>query len=218
MVKKQVIFKYKTIKGPLHKLPAILKLFFLIFLSILCIRLPYLWLFIGIIITIFLSFFCKISLHEQLTDFKPAFFYAFLLYSLSIFTNIIDNWKILFTVNYSLFFIFLPHQDFIRIALRLILIIQFSALFFRTTSLLEIRESLNFIVKKLKIKSRFAESLSLFLCFIPEIFQTWSNINLAWKARSGKHGIKKIKTLLFVLIIMSFEKAALKARAIDARR
>jgi energy-coupling factor transporter transmembrane protein EcfT len=83
--------------------------------------------------------------------------------------------------------------------------VQISALFFRTTSSLEIREVVRF------------EIISLFLCFIPEIFKIWTSINLAWRARSGKEGFIKIKTLMFILISLSFEKAAIKAKALEAR-
>lgn len=218
MVKKQAVFNYKTVKGPLHKLPAIFKLFILIILSLLCIKLPSLWLFIGILLTILLSFFCKLTLKEQLIDFKPAAFYVILMFSLSIFSNLIDNRSNLLSFNASLLSIFIPYPDFLRIVLRLILIIQLSALFFRTTSLFEIREGLLFFGKKSKLYLSFTESISLFLCFIPEIFQIWSSIDLSWKARGGKPGFKKIKNLLFILITLSFERASLKARAIEARR
>jgi biotin transport system permease protein len=89
--------------------------------------------------------------------------------------------------------------------LRFVLIIQISALIFRTTSALEIREVVRF------------EIVSLFLCFIPEIFNIWASVNLAWKARGGRNGPAKIKTVSFVLISLSFEKAALKAKALEAR-
>jgi len=61
------------------------------------------------------------------------------------------------------------------------------------------------------------EIISLFINFIPEIFKIWTSINLAWKSRGGKNGFGKIKTLVFVLISLSFEKAAIKAKALSAR-
>jgi len=216
MVNKQTIFKYKTIKGPLHKIPAAIKLLLFLPLSIICLYLPPLWLLTGIFTAILLSFLCGITLTEQLTDLKPAIFYAFLLYILSIFSTLLDHSTFhiqhstlnttnstLHTIHYTLFTI---KPEFLRIALRLILIVQLSALLFRTTSSLEIRE-----VVRLDI-------ITLFLCFIPEIFQTWTSINTAWKARGGRQGISKIRTLVFVLISISLEKAALKAKALFARR
>jgi len=67
------------------------------------------------------------------------------------------------------------------------------------------------------IKPRIAENIALFAGFIPEIFQTWSQIDRAWRARGGKNNLAKIRTLVFVLITLSFEKAARKAVALSAR-
>jgi energy-coupling factor transporter transmembrane protein EcfT len=77
---------------------------------------------------------------------------------------------------------------------------------------MEIREALCVIMPK-----RFAGNIALFLCFIPEIFSIWAGIELAWKARGGKQGLGKIRTLVFTLISFGMEKAAIKARALAAR-
>ncbi|MCL2208756.1 MAG: hypothetical protein FWB89_01185 [Treponema sp.] len=90
--------------------------------------------------------------------------------------------------------------------MRLFLIIQLSALIFRTTSSLEIQNVIR------------VEIISLFIGFIPGIFTTWEAVNLAWRARGGGNGIKRIKSLVFILISISFEKAYLKSRALSARK
>jgi len=202
MVISNSVFKYKTIKRLLHKVPAIIKLLLLLPLSFFCMSLPSLWLGVGIISAVLIAFICGLSLQDQITDFKPAFFYAVLMYALSVFSNLIDNYRM--PIN-QLLTVFIPNLEYLRITLRLVLIVQISALLFRTTSPLEIRE-----VVRLEI-------LSLFLSFIPEIFKIWTSVNMAWKARGGKEGFGKIKTLMFVLISLSFEKAALKANALAAR-
>ena len=202
MVISNSVFKYKTIKGRLHKVPAIIKLLLLLPLSFFCMSLPSLWLGVGIISAVLIAFICGLSLQDQITDFKPAFFYAVLMYALSVFSNLINNYRM--PIN-QLLTVFIPNLEYLRITLRLVLIVQISALLFRTTSPLEIRE-----VVRLEI-------LSLFLSFIPEIFKIWTSVNMAWKARGGKEGFGKIKTLMFVLISLSFEKAALKANALAAR-
>lgn len=229
------VFMYKTIKGPLHKIPALIKFILFLLLSVICMSFPSSCLLAGIFILIFTAFVCRFTLQEQLTDLKPAFFYAFLMYALSLFSNIFDYLHILknsnsfFTPSYlTLFF---PRHDFIHIALRLFLIIQISALFFRTTSSIETRQCLTalehhirflfsrlpFLGKRISQRPGFTQSVCLFLSFIPEIFTLWSGFNLAWKARGGKNSIKKIKILAFVLISSGFEKAAVKSRAIEAR-
>jgi biotin transport system permease protein/energy-coupling factor transport system permease protein len=201
------IFKYKTIKGPLHKLPALLKLVSLLPLSVFCMSLSPLWLSVGIMTAIILAFLCRFTLREQLTDLKPALYYAFLMYVLSVFSNL---YKASFEIKN--FEILIPPIEYTRISLRLVLIIQLSALLFRSTSAMEIRDSLRAV-----LPGRIAENISLFLSFIPQIFQTWAIINLAWKARGGRKGFSGIKTIVFILISLSMEKAAVKSRALAAR-
>ena len=227
---KHTVFRYKTVKGHLHKMPAMVKLLFLLPLSVFCLTLPPLWLVAGKISAIFTAFLCKFTLSEQLTDIKPAAFYAALMYALSVFSNLLESWGIIPIATLAVS-VFIPNSDFLQTAIRLLLIVQLSALLFRTTTSIEIREGLcavelffrrrlsclPFIGKKILVRPRFAESISLFLCFIPEIFATWASISLAWKARGGKQGLAKIKTLVFILIALSFEKAALKAKALEAR-
>jgi energy-coupling factor transporter transmembrane protein EcfT len=165
--------------------------------------LPSFWLGTGIIFCVIVSFICGLSSREQLTDLKPAFYYAILMYILSVFSNLFDNFRLI-PLN-ELIIALIPRHEYLRITLRLALIVQISALVFRTTSALEIREAVK------------VEIISIFLCFIPEIFKIWTSVNLAWKARGGKNGITKIKTVIFVLISLCFEKAALKAKALEAR-
>ena len=220
MVKRQSLFKYKTIKGPLHKLPVILKLFILIFLSVFCLFFSAFWLGIAILTAVIISFLCGFSFNEQITDLKPAFLYAVIMYLLSVFSNLTE---IISFIYFQPEFL-IPNPDYLIIILRLTFIIQISALLFRTTCFLELKECLNTIerfIKKLFKNTNtfyFTDTISLFLIFIPEFFSVWSDVNLAWKARGGKSGIKKIKTLIFVLISISFEKAAIKAKALEARK
>ena len=227
MVERQSIFKYKIIKGPLHKLPALLKLILLFIFSVFCIILAVPGLAAGVITVIIAAFLCGLSINDQLTDLKPAALYIIILYAFSVIANLTDYIR-LENQNSSLFIpssapywtlctaeavctakavcsVLIPYSGYLRLALRLVLIVQMSALVFRTTSSLEIREAVRF------------DTITLFISFIPEIFKTWSGIDLAWKARGGRPGIRKIKTLVFILISCGFEKAAVKARALEAR-
>jgi len=224
------VFRYKTIKGPLHKLPAMLKLFLFLPLSVICMSLPPLYLASGIIAALLTAFLCGFTLREQLTDFKPAAFYASLMYGLSVFSTLVENWGSM-PVSALAAAALLPRTGFPHSALRLTLVVQLSALLFRTTSSVEIREALvtlerriRLILKRLPLLGKaisprpcFLQNISMFLSFIPEIFEAWAAFDLAWKARGGRQGTAKIKTLVFVLITMSFEKASLKARALEAR-
>jgi len=227
---KHTIFRYKTVKGHLHKFPPILKLFLLLPLSVFCLSLPPLWLAVGKISAVFTAFLCKFTLHEQITDIKPAVYYAALMYGLSIFSTLLESWGIIPLATLAVV-VLIPQLEFLQITMRLLLIVQLSALLFRTTSAIEIRNGLltieQFTRRKLSIlplfgkyisqRPRFADSIALFLGFIPEIFAIWTSFNLTWKARGGKNGISKIKYLVFVIITQSLERAALKSKAITAR-
>jgi energy-coupling factor transporter transmembrane protein EcfT len=199
------VFKYKTIKGPLHKVPAPVKLILLLPLSIFCMSLAPLYLAAGIAAAAITAFLCRFTVREQLTDLKPAFYYALLMYVLSVLSNFTGVFAEM-PHNVLSAGVLLPRREFLRIALRLVLIVQISALLFRTTSSLEIRDCIRI------------EIISLFLSFIPEIFETWKTINLAWKARGGKQELNKIRVTVFILISLSMEKASLKARAAAARQ
>jgi energy-coupling factor transporter transmembrane protein EcfT len=179
--------------------------------------LPSIWLAAGILTAAAAALLCGFILREQLTDLRPAFFYALFMYGLSVFSAILETGKIS-SLSAA---VFIPNSEFLRISLRLVLIVQISALFFRSTSSLELREGLaaieRFFRKQNSPQSRFAVNITLFLCFIPEIFETWTGIDTAWKARAGKQGAGKIKMFTFVLISLSLEKAAVKAKALAAR-
>jgi biotin transport system permease protein len=125
------------------------------------------------------------------------------MYALSVFSNCLDNPGLIPSDKF--FTLLIPRGEYMRISLRLVLVVQISALLFRTTSPLEIRNVVRL------------ELVSLFLCFIPEIFKIWTSVNLAWKARGGREGLVKIRPLVFILISISFEKAAQKSKALSAR-
>ncbi|MCL2266938.1 MAG: hypothetical protein FWC17_04135 [Treponema sp.] len=219
MVSERTLFKYKTVKGFLHKLPVIIKFLLLIFISFFCFTFSAAWLLISVLLAFLSAFLLKFTAIEQLTDLKPALFFAAFMYLLSLISGITDSFPVIIFQKSIL----IPNPDFVNTALRLVLIIQLSALFFRTTSFIEIKECLNtieyFLKRVFKNSSGFfyTDTISLFLMFIPEFFNVWSAFNLAWKARGGKPGVKKIKTLVFLLITASFEKAAVKAKAIESR-
>jgi biotin transport system permease protein/energy-coupling factor transport system permease protein len=229
----QTVFRYKTERGLLHRIPAALKLFLLLPLSVLCMPLPPCRLGVGIVFLVMLAFTAGFSLREQLTDLKPAFYYATLMYALSLFSAILEWFPALLETGETshLSAILLPRFGFLQISLRLVLIVQLSALLFRSTSSIELRDSIGTVERFIRLRvshlpllgkriapnPRFSQSIALFLGFIPEIFETWKQINLAWKARAGKQGLRKIKTLVFVLVSISLEKAAGKANALAAR-
>jgi energy-coupling factor transporter transmembrane protein EcfT len=212
MINTYSLFKYKTIKGPLHKAPALLKLILLLPLSIFCMSLSPLYLAAGVFAAAIAASLCRFTLREQLTDIKPAVIYSVLMYTLSVFSNLSEHFGQL-TAQSSTAAVLIPRYDYLRVSLRLVLIVQISALLFRTTSALELRDAFWRIFPN----SRLMQNIAVFLSFIPEVFINWSIINMAWKARGGKQGPAMIKTVVFILISLNMEKAAVKAKALAAR-
>jgi len=223
------LFGYKTVRGILHKVPAMLKLFMFLPLCIFCMSFTILQFITGIIAAAIFAFICGLTLSEQLTDLKPALIYGLLLYLLLVFSNLLENIQI--TDISGLVQIISPRNEYFLFSLRLIIIVQLSAMLFRTTSAFEIRESLGEIEywikrvlshlpllgKNITPNRKISGVFSLFLSFIPEIFVIWTNINLAWKARGGKNNFRKITTLVFVLITLCMDKASKKTKALEAR-
>ncbi len=226
----RTIFRYKTRKGLLHRIPAAVKILSLLPLSVVCMSLPLPALAAGIVCAAGAAFVCGFSVREQFTDLKPAAFYAALMYALSVFSILLEKREPM-PLSALAVLACVPRPGFVFTVLRLTLIIQLSALLFRTTTTLEVRNAVRDVeifirrglarvplVKKLILpEPRFAESAALFASFIPEIFQTWNQIDMAWRARGGKPGMQKIKTLIFALLTLGFEKAAKKAKALAAR-
>jgi energy-coupling factor transporter transmembrane protein EcfT len=228
--RRHAVFAYNATKSALHRLPAIVKLLALIPLSLLCMSLSSQALAIGIAVMAVAGLACKFSLYEQLTDLRPVLFYSLIMYVLSVFSQIAGiHYPV--PIRELLITIFTPQYKMVHMCLRLGIIVQLSALLFRTTTPLEIRDDLNAIEsgirhmlsriplmgKHISVRPRLSGRLALFAGFIPEIFQIWTQIDRAWRARGGKPGLAKVKTLVFALITVSFEKTAAKAAAMSAR-
>lgn len=150
---------------------------------------------IGIISCIIISIICKWTIKEFIADIKPVFFYFIMLF----FASIISAGSIDKNLFYYIF--------------RLLFVIELSAIMFRTTTSIEIKNA----VCGIKPLAGFGIIISISFNFIPELFILWQNINRAWIARGGKSGIKKIRILLFVLLTISFYKASQKAAAMSSR-
>jgi len=215
--RRTISFQYKTGAGFLYKVPAALKIVMILLFSAAGLLLPLEVLPVFIVLALILAFFHKFSVQEQFADIKPALYYFVFLYVMQF-----------FTARRS----FIPEKSLAEDILRLFLIMQVSGLLFRTTSSAAMKEGLEtleikiraflrripLLGRKIKAKPFFAVIFALFLSFIPAIFEIWGRIELAWAARGGKNGFKKLKTLLPVLFCLSFNEASKKTRALAARR
>ena len=103
-----------------------------------------------------------------------------------------------------------PKTRGVLLVSRLVVAMSYTSLFFRTTSNLEIRQSLERVELAVSFghsRLSFSKAFALFLNFLPQLFAIWTGLDKTWKARCGKRGIRKIIVLLPVFIALSMKKA-----------
>jgi energy-coupling factor transporter transmembrane protein EcfT len=183
----------------------------------------------GIILLVIFSFLCGFTPTEQLTDIKPVLFYALFLYMIGIFTGLSSFFSGLLKPE-DFAKIFYPGYKYALYIVRLFLIMQLSAFFFRTTTSIEIKEALCAgelyirsriqklpFTKNISLRPKLGTGAALMMSFIPALFELWNDLNRSYRARGGKKGLKKIRVLLVALIALSFHYAHEKAKALAAR-
>ena len=91
-------------------------------------------------------------------------------------------------------------------------------LLFAVTTSGEIKKSLSRAETTLHLeKLRLGLSISLMLAFLPRFFEIWEELTLAWKSRSGKKNLSRLLTLIPLLVERMMVKAAETASAMGAR-
>ena len=92
------------------------------------------------------------------------------------------------------------------------------SLLFAVTTSTEIRKSLSALEAFFHLeKFKLSLSLSMMLGFIPALFQIWEDLDLAWKSRDGKKTLSCMATLVPLLIEKMMEKAVETAEAMESR-
>lgn len=182
------IFSYRAGTSRIHRLPSILKIFFLFALPIVIFMLPLKYISVLSLICIALSLYAGFSILQQLRDIRPILWYCFFLLCLHIFSLVI-----LQKSNGTALIILIA---------KLLCSMQFTSLFFKTTTALSLQEALEKI-----LPYRIAMTFSLFITFIPLLFAVWFKIERSWKARGGKNGVAKIFALLPVFLSAALYKA-----------
>jgi len=203
--------KYRKGSSFLYRLPASFKLAFLLFLS-LASFFPgteiHSLVMLGTIafILIALSFAAGMGPLALLRGSGPLFlviFWVFLIQAVEFFPFRISSGGLVQAIIFSL-----------RIAA------AFSAgtLLFSVTTPYEIRKSLSRIEIFLRIeKLNLSLYISLMLGFLPQFFEVWEDLCLAWKSRGGKKNLSFIVTIVPLAIDRMMRHAAETAMAMEAR-
>ncbi len=193
------LFSYKASDSIIHRTPAGLKILVLLGVPVTVLLCPIEVCLVLIAAFPILALVGRIGMKDFLRDLKPVVIYCLMIVSIDVLSYL------LFHKNDEV----VTQRSFYTI-LRLLCAIEATSVFFRTTSTHEIGSALQTLERILTFgKSRLVLSglFSLFLGFLPQIFATWSSLDLAYRARGGKKGLSKALTLFPLLVTMSMKKA-----------
>ena len=192
------LFSYKIGSSFIHKMPTLLKIALMFAIPISIFFLTPLYTVIFSVICFIIARIVGFTFLEQCREVRPVLYYCtFLL------------------ITYLISFIFSTPtngMELLSLALRLICSMQWTSLFFKTTTSLALQSALEKI-----LPASVARTFSLFLTFIPMLFSVWNKLDIAWKSRGGKNNIQKIFILLPVFISLSLHKAYTVSMTIENR-
>ena len=212
------VFSYKPGNSFLYKVNALVKLFFLILLSTLIFFLPLSVCICFSICSIVFVFVLGFKFNELCPLWKIIFFYLVILF-FSFMISLVPNFfkrnlseNLDFNILLKAFFV----SD-VKLIIRLIFTLHISAIFYRTTSSLEIRNSLEDVTHYFAWGKFFIITISLLFSFIPVIFDTWEKLKNSWNARGGKNNLKMIAILFPILISLCVKRSLTTANALENR-
>lgn len=209
---KTTAFSYKQGSSFLHKCPALIKIIFIPLLSILIFKLPPFFALSVFTIQLILAFYLKFTIREQLSNLRAVLYYAIFLIAAK-FIGQLAAAKSLPHDFTSLQTFFQSEKETWALLFRLLCLMQSASLLFKTSTTLQIRESLTAL--HLPVLS---ELLSLFICFIPQVSKNWQQAERAWLARGGRKNLRMFIVLLPVFFSVSMKDAYNTARALTIRK
>ena len=190
----------------LHRLPAGIKLIFLLFLS-LASFFPNLFILSAIVLVlVLLSVIAGIGPKALLRGSTPLFIMV-----LGVFLfQAVEIFPARFNLN--------GLKESIIFCVRIAAAFSAGTLLFSVTTSCEIRKSLSGAESFLHLnKLKPGLYISLMLGFLPEFFKIWEALNLAWKSRGGKRNMQRLTVLLPLALERMMLKAAETAVALEAR-
>lgn len=200
------ILSYQKRTSLIHKTPALLKLALLLGIAIALYLTGFGVHCLLMVVALLLVWSSHIQPKDFLHDLKPVAFYG-------IFIILVETaGSFLYGSDFFMSFkdgTWNTNSSFLLVS-RLVVAMSYTSLFFRTTSNLEIRQSLEDVETALtfgRSNLSFSKAFALFLNFLPQLFAIWTGLDKTWKARCGKRGIRKIIVLLPVFIALSMKKA-----------
>ncbi|MCL2381643.1 MAG: energy-coupling factor transporter transmembrane protein EcfT [Treponema sp.] len=103
-------------------------------------------------------------------------------------------------------------------AIRICAAFAAGSLLFAVTTPGELRKSLSRVESALRMeKLKLGMGISLMLGFLPRFFETWEDATLAWKSRGGKKNLSRLVILIPLAVEKMMLKAAETAQAMECR-
>jgi energy-coupling factor transporter transmembrane protein EcfT len=169
-----------------------------------------------IVFLVFLSRVCGFSFASQLREARPFLFYFAFLYAAKTAPMVFLLRARSFSAGEVLGALF-PGGDFCAAFFSTMILVQGSQLFYKTTTSTELKDALETVEKKISGKTRFSRVFTVYVSFVPQVFEAWNRLERAWWARGGKNGVSKAAVLVPALFSLCFSAAWQKARALAAR-
>jgi biotin transport system permease protein len=206
------LFSYSPGHSLLHRAPALVKVAALLALSVAAFFAPPEATAAATPLLLGAALLCGIPLKAALSDLKPALYYAFFLYATAVAAPVMGAVTAAVTGNAGAPFsaALLPPAATVAVMVRLAALLQVSSLLFRTTTTVALKNAIAAVCPPLAVP------LALFLGFIPALFQEWTRLDRAFRARGGAPR-SKAQVLLPALMALAFYQADQKARALAAR-
>ena len=212
-----VILSYKQGTSFLHHCPAWIKILVIPAVSIAAFYLPPVFALCILALQTLVSFVLRFTVREQLADLRPVIYYAVLLFI----AKLIGSAAVVISGGTFYWKDFLiSEKETWLLLLKLFCVMQSASLVFKTSTSLQIREGLEKIEIAItrKKKAPVAQTLSIFICFIPQVSKNWQQATRAWKARGGKKSLRMLVVLLPVFFSVGMKQAYNSARAISIRQ
>ena len=204
------IFSFQKRKSLTHNCPALIKLVLLLAVAIITYRTSLIFHVSFLVLAIVLTLASHISFKDFLHDLKPICYYSIFIIVLELISSLLFGGFPSFaslepgSKNYW------TNDNSVLLISRLLVTMAYASLFFRTTSNLELQESMEKVEYAITFghsNLAFSKSFALFLNFLPQLFAIWNKLDKTWRARQGKRGIRKILVLIPVFITLSIKKA-----------
>lgn len=223
------LFSYRPGDGYIYKVPALAKLVLALTLTPLLFSFEISGCMVVAVLAAVTQLASGFSAREILKDLKVMFYYACLLYT----TALISNMSHLetYSSNETLSQMFIPPKDTVLLFTRMLATILVTSLMFKTTSPVQLKAAVSSVelgIRKMLGRvpvlgqhigqeATLSNSIAMVLTFIPRVLMAWQKLDMAWRNRGGRNRLAKIIVLLPAFFSVCMEDAERTLLAVSNR-